>query len=209
MMNQPPPGLPNPHGPLGLFLSLPLLLYRIGLGRSMRIVPFMILTTRGRKSGLPRHVMLEYRRHGNKIYAVSGWGTQPHWYKNLAANPQVTVQLGTRDLYATATTVTNTAEAFRALYMFRRKSPIYAAIFARMSTAEKVSATTLADISDEFTVIRFDLDTSEVPPLRGIRPVNTWVGPVMATSGVFMTVFWAWRIKSIFRQSLSETSEAD
>lgn len=207
-MTQSPPGLPDPRGPLRIFLRAPLLLYRIGLGRSMRFVPFLILTTRGRKSGLPRHVMLEYRRHGQKIYVVSGWGTTTQWYKNLLADPTVTLQLGTRDLAAHASTVTNPAEAFRALYMFRRKSPIYAAIFARMSTAEKVSATTLADISDEFTVVRFDLKADQQPPLTGIRPSNDWIGPVMALGGVFTVLFWGWRIKLLLRRS-PKTSAAE
>ena len=52
----------------------------------------LVLTTRGRKSGLPRHTMLSYILSEGKEYVASGWGTRADWTKNILADPLVTVQ---------------------------------------------------------------------------------------------------------------------
>ena len=71
--------------------KLPLYLWRLGLGR---LLPsnFLVLTTTGRKSGLPRHTMLEHGRINDCFYIGSGWGRQSDWARNLAAQPLATVQ---------------------------------------------------------------------------------------------------------------------
>jgi deazaflavin-dependent oxidoreductase (nitroreductase family) len=59
--------------------------------------PVMLLTTRGRKSGLPRTTPLLYLRDGERIVVVAskgGFPNHPAWYLNLKANPEVEVQIG-------------------------------------------------------------------------------------------------------------------
>lgn len=74
-----------------LVFKAPLFFWRTGLGpligRSM-----LVLTTRGRKSGLPRHTMVSYSQVAGKIYIASGWGQQAQWYRNMHADPHVSVQ---------------------------------------------------------------------------------------------------------------------
>ena len=56
-----------------------------------------ILSTIGNKSGLPRKTPLLYLKHGNNIVMVAsqgGFSTLPLWYKNLCANPEAIVQIG-------------------------------------------------------------------------------------------------------------------
>ena len=61
-------------------------------------LPLIILTTRGRTSGVPRKVALVYDVQDG-VYAVVASGPDPiggstkysQWYLNLVANPQVTV----------------------------------------------------------------------------------------------------------------------
>ena len=54
----------------------------------------LVLTCWGRKSQLSRHTMLSYVSTGDKEYVSSGWGAKTDWYKNITANPFVTVQAG-------------------------------------------------------------------------------------------------------------------
>lgn len=59
--------------------------------------PVCLLTTIGRKSGKPRTLPLLYLRDGDTVVLVASRGGTdkvPLWYKNLAANPDVEVQIG-------------------------------------------------------------------------------------------------------------------
>jgi deazaflavin-dependent oxidoreductase (nitroreductase family) len=59
--------------------------------------PVMLLTTRGRKSGLSRTLPLLYLHDGEKIIVVASKGGSPDhpaWYLNLKADPDVHVQIG-------------------------------------------------------------------------------------------------------------------
>ena len=168
-------------------LQLPMLLHRIGLGSVMSLVPFIILTTRGRITGLPRHVVLEWRRHGSRYYLFSVRGTGAQWYKNLLIDPIVTVQNGARPIRAKATTVTDPAEALRALYMFRRHSPVYDYVLSSISSAEKIDFRTLTDVANEFTVVRLE-PLPEPPALPGVKPVYRWVLAVFP--GAFVVLLW-------------------
>jgi len=82
-----------------LIYKTPLLLWRTGLGPILSHPllggsRMLALTTRGRKSGLPRHTMLSYAPAGGKDYVCSGWGERSDWVKNVLADPLVTVQVG-------------------------------------------------------------------------------------------------------------------
>ena len=71
---------------------------RIG-GKFLRGAPVMLLTTRGRTSGLPRTVPLIYLENGEDIVVVAskgGMSKHPVWYLNLQANPEVTLEIGRR-----------------------------------------------------------------------------------------------------------------
>ncbi|MEE1830218.1 nitroreductase family deazaflavin-dependent oxidoreductase [Streptomyces sp. SP17KL33] len=70
----------------------------------------LLLTTRGRKSGKLRRTALVYVRDGDRyILAASNAGADQHpaWYLNLAANPNVTVQIGPETFPAAARTATS------------------------------------------------------------------------------------------------------
>jgi deazaflavin-dependent oxidoreductase (nitroreductase family) len=57
----------------------------------------ILLTTTGARSGLPRTIVLGYARHGDQIVAIAsnnGAPNHPHWYVNLLANPNATIELG-------------------------------------------------------------------------------------------------------------------
>ena len=65
----------------------------------------LILTTRGAKSGERRENPLAFSRAGDAYVIVGSKGgapTHPAWYHNLAANPDVEVEVGGRVLRARA-----------------------------------------------------------------------------------------------------------
>ena len=69
---------------------------RIG-GKFLRGAPVLLLTTIGRKSGKPRTAPLLYLRDGEKIVIVGskgGMSQHPLWYRNVEANPDVDVEIG-------------------------------------------------------------------------------------------------------------------
>ena len=55
----------------------------------------MVLTTTGRISKKPRYTMLSYGRYAGSYYLLSGWGDRSDWYKNIKADPLVTIQTNT------------------------------------------------------------------------------------------------------------------
>jgi len=71
---------------------------RLG-GRMPQGQPILLLTTTGRKSGQPRTAPLLYLQEGDNIVLVASQGGLPHhplWYRNLEANPDVEVEIGTK-----------------------------------------------------------------------------------------------------------------
>ncbi len=93
----------------------PLSLWRLGLGPvlshpSLQGNRMLLLTTWGRKSKLPRHTMLSSIQLGDRVYVCSGWGPKTDWYRNIAANPSVTVQQGSQYFYANARRVQDLSE---------------------------------------------------------------------------------------------------
>ena len=71
---------------------------RIG-GKFPGGAPVMLLTTIGRKSGARHTLPLLYLREGERIVTVASKGGMDHhplWYRNLVANPEVDVQIGSQ-----------------------------------------------------------------------------------------------------------------
>lgn len=70
-------------------------------------VPVLLLTTTGRKSGLPRTLPLLFIEDGQNIVIVASQGglpKNPLWFGNVEANPDVTIQIKRRRLRMKART---------------------------------------------------------------------------------------------------------
>lgn len=169
---------PYPQGLLRVLLRAPLLAYRLGLGDLLNAIHLMVLTTRGRKSGEPRHIPIEYRRHGSKIYLISGWGDRPNWYQNLMIDPLATVQLGGQRYSALADPVTDPAEAMRALNLFRRVAPVRYDALLGLMIEEDVNAHTLPNLSAQFTIVRLNI-IPDAPVLPGVENSLIWLWPAV------------------------------
>jgi deazaflavin-dependent oxidoreductase (nitroreductase family) len=182
-----------PNQFLRLALRLPIFFTRLGLGRLVSASNILILTTRGRKTGQARHTAVEYRRHGSQLYVISAWGSRPDWYRNLLADPRVTVQQDGRQFAAVASVVNNGGEALRVLHLFRRTAPfIYDAVIARMTDERARSANTLPDVSAAVTMVRIDEQRGQPPPLPPVRPDLVWLWPtaLVAVTATAALVFF-------------------
>ncbi|MFE3176264.1 nitroreductase family deazaflavin-dependent oxidoreductase [Amycolatopsis sp. NPDC059090] len=65
----------------------------------------LLLVTTGRKTGIPRRTCLIYGTSGDEFVVVAskaGADEDPEWFKNLAAEPSVGVQVGDRRFSARA-----------------------------------------------------------------------------------------------------------
>lgn len=79
-------------------------------------MPTLLLTTIGHKTGQPRTVPLPYFKRGDEYLLVASFAgspVDPAWYRNLVANPAVTVQVG-KDTWRGAARAATTEE--RAVY---------------------------------------------------------------------------------------------
>jgi len=83
--------LPYPSGLVKWLYKTPILLYRLGLGFLVGRL-FMVMTTLGRKSGQPRRTAIEFHEYKGRRYVFSAWGTKADWYRNIEANPGITIQ---------------------------------------------------------------------------------------------------------------------
>ena len=70
--------------------------------------PVLILHTSGAKTGKERLHPLVYATQEDRLVVAASKGgapTHPHWFLNLRANPDVTVEVGTETFSARATIV--------------------------------------------------------------------------------------------------------
>ncbi len=95
-----------PRGILRRMNSGPQLAYRLGLGPLLgRMV--LLLTTTGRRSGLPRVTPLQYEQIDGAYYVASMRGLSADWVRNLGADPRASVRVGDRHFTAAAEIVTD------------------------------------------------------------------------------------------------------
>lgn len=85
------------------------------VGGDMDGWPLLILTTTGVKSGQPRESPLVYTTDGENLVVIASKGgapAHPDWFRNVVANPEVTVEVGT-DKYQAQAVVPEGAERDR------------------------------------------------------------------------------------------------
>jgi deazaflavin-dependent oxidoreductase (nitroreductase family) len=109
----------------------PQVAYALGLGRFIgRLV--LLLTTTGRKTGLPRVTPLQYEEIDGMIYIGSARGQQADWYKNILANPRVQVRVKNRRFAGLAETSTNPERIADFLQLRLQRHPRMIAAMFRM-----------------------------------------------------------------------------
>jgi F420H(2)-dependent quinone reductase len=148
----------------GMFVGL----YRLTRGRIARLwkVDVLLLTTRGRRSGLERTVMLQFFPHGANMVVVAantGWPSHPGWFHNLKAAPTARVEVMDRTLQVQAEELP--ADEAAALWpRILRRAPGYARY--RKATDRTIPLVRLAPL------IRVEEDRCQLPrantKIRGV-----------------------------------------
>jgi len=96
----------------------------MGLGRLLG-KRLMLLNHTGRRSGQPRQAVVEVAGFDptTNIYTVaSGFGSKSDWYRNVCAAPNVTIQVGSRRMQATARPL-SPAESGAAMVDYAHRHP--------------------------------------------------------------------------------------
>jgi deazaflavin-dependent oxidoreductase (nitroreductase family) len=84
------------------------------LGHHSGLGPILLLTTRGRRTGIPRTTPLLYLPDGEDCLVVASNGGRdraPDWLGNLAADPEVRIQVGRRTMDARGEVLDDDARA--------------------------------------------------------------------------------------------------
>jgi deazaflavin-dependent oxidoreductase (nitroreductase family) len=90
--------------------------------------PLVLLTTVGRKTGMPHTTPMMYVRDGDRIFVIAsnaGAPADPHWYRNLVADPAVTVELPGQEFKARATPLEG-PDYERTWKMIKERYPFFA-----------------------------------------------------------------------------------
>lgn len=93
---------------------------RRGFGPARMI---LLLTTTGRKSGLPRLTPLQYEDIDGAYYVASARGAKADWFRNLQANPQVEIEVQGQRLAGIAEPITDAAQIADFLELRKERHP--------------------------------------------------------------------------------------
>ena len=84
----------------------------------------LILTTKGRRSGLPRHTPLQYELENSAIYVASARGCQADWVRNILVDSNVEVELEDLHFHAQSQVITDSTQISEFLEMRLRRHPL-------------------------------------------------------------------------------------
>ncbi len=175
-----------PNNPLGKVLfKLPILLWRLGLGPIVGKL-LMIITHTGRKSGTPRHTMVEYHSMNGIKYVAAAFGVQTQWYRNILANPQVTIQTADGTEQMTAVRVTHDEELIGVIELFLRRDP---ALMKWYLDSLGILPNRDAILANKEQLIFMRFDPSSAPTPRGLDVDLAWIWPALMLWGFVRRLF--------------------
>jgi deazaflavin-dependent oxidoreductase (nitroreductase family) len=168
-----------------MLMRMPLLYWRLGLKpllvRSL-LFRFLVLTTKGRKSGRARHTMLVHSVLDGRIYIGAGWGERTQWYQNILADPRVTVQARGPAFGAVARVIIDDEELRRLYWHLREMGPLW---MWKRSLASWDIRDEVEDFVGKKGCIPFlRLDPLSECPLPPLRANLVWVWPALAIAAV-------------------------
>ena len=158
-----------------LAFKAPLILWRMGLGPLMGH-HVLVITAKGRKTGLPRHTMTEFHVMKGKIYVPCAFAPKAQWYKNIVADPCVTVQTWQGAEAMTATRVTDDEELLAVVELMRKNNPVMIEWYFDTKGVD-LTREGILDNKDDIYLLRFDPTEEQTPfPLEADL---AWIWPVL------------------------------
>ena len=144
---------------------------------------FVLLRTRGRKSGEMREAPLGYGLADGNVYVMAGFGRRTQWLRNIEADPNVEVILPGRALRGLAEEVTDPAERARGMRAAAIGCGLVGAATLRLDPRRA---------SDEALL----LATAGIPLVR-VRPTGIAAGPWDPGGRGWATLAAAWGIVAV------------
>lgn len=154
----------------------PIVLWRMGLGPLLGRV-FILITHTGRKSGLPRRTMTEYHVLNGRKYVPCAFGERAQWYKNIMADPHVTIQTADGTEHVIARRVTDDDELLAVYDLLRRRNPLMLNWYLESMGIEPTRDGLLAG-KDRVYILTFEPTDEPTPP--PLEADLTWVWWVLA-----------------------------
>ncbi|MGH8859729.1 MAG: nitroreductase family deazaflavin-dependent oxidoreductase [Jatrophihabitantaceae bacterium] len=141
------------------FVRAPIWLYRARLGFVFG-TRLLMLEHVGRTSGQRRYVVLEVVDHTapSRYVVVSGFGERAQWFRNVEANPQVRVYLGSR---TPAVATAHRLDADTSTASLSRYATAHPRSWAKLRPVlEETLGTRIDEHGTELPLIAIDLDAS-------------------------------------------------
>lgn len=92
----------------------------------------LLLTTRGRKTGRPHTIGLQYELIDGRYYVGAADGEHADWYRNLIKEPKVEIQVGKRIFGAAAEIITESERVIDFLSYRLKKHPLMIRLILRL-----------------------------------------------------------------------------
>jgi deazaflavin-dependent oxidoreductase (nitroreductase family) len=108
------------------------------------LLPTLLLTTKGRKSGAPRPLPLIYGETGGSYVVIASKGGMPEhplWYRNLEADPACELQVGARRVSARA----RVAEGEERERLWKQMAEIYPPYLAYQKATQRTIPVVVLD----------------------------------------------------------------
>ncbi|MGC9399224.1 MAG: nitroreductase family deazaflavin-dependent oxidoreductase [Anaerolineae bacterium] len=179
--------MPYPGGGLLRWLfRAPIAAWRLGLGRLFGHI-FVLITTWGRSSGKPRRALTEYLPLKGKLYVACAYGPQADWYKNIVADPHVTVQTWQGPESMIASRVTDDDELRAVYHGFKRRSwPVMRWYLSSVGIDPQDPDDYVAK-KERVYIFRFDPTAEPTPP--PLEADLVWVWPLTLVGLLLVLLF--------------------
>src|SRR5512133_2154649 len=137
------------HPPNKLFTRA----YRKFLYRPMKDV-ILLLTTTGRKTGRPHTIGLQYELIDGRYYLGAADGSRADWYRNILKNPAVEIQVGEKNIPATAEVICDRGEIIDFLQYRLNKRRLMIGLILRLDGVRgKLDRTALEKYSPDIGMV--------------------------------------------------------
>jgi deazaflavin-dependent oxidoreductase (nitroreductase family) len=147
----------RPNRALGFVLRLPSYLYRFWLGGLLGH-RFLLLTHRGRKSGLTRLTPLEvlhYDPLSRESVVLSAWGKKADWYRDIDASPPLEVETA-GERYPPAPRFLTAEEAYAVITEYAIRHPLASRVLERaLGYSVTLSAASRRAFADSAELVAF------------------------------------------------------
>lgn len=163
-----------------MFFRIPMWAWRLGLGPLLgRYI--LIITHTGRKSGVPRQTAVEYHVINGIKYIPCAFGMKAQWYRNILANPRVSIQSSDGLERMVAVRVREYNELITVVETILSRNPALMNLYLESLNISPTRKDILAH-KENLIFLRFD-PTSEPTP-RPLEVDLAWIWPLI--------LIWLW-----------------